>query len=113
MTLAFLVYIRSRISIQRPVLNQMDYSFGSTFVENDRFLPGFALGFKARGLYWLIENVERDTGLFDPQIENFIGYYIPVMKISRTSNLILLTPPGTFGSISKPLVSPLGTSALV
>lgn len=51
--------------------NKMEYSFGAivhnpeTGEKEDRF----GLGFKRRGTWWAVENLERDSGLFDSDVE--------------------------------------------
>lgn len=53
--------------------NKMEYSFSS--IEHD-LLTGeekddaFALGFKRRGTWWKVENLNKESGLFDAQWEN-------------------------------------------
>lgn len=63
--------------------NKMDYSFGPTTEtyteqkgtrgENDRYKvwhhSGFGLGSKKRGQFWLVENLVKPSGLFDPEFE--------------------------------------------
>jgi len=52
--------------------NKMEYSFSvirydlSTRQEID----DFALGFKHRGTWWMVENLDKDSGLLDAQVEN-------------------------------------------
>lgn len=52
--------------------NKMEYSFSSinsdpaTGLESD----SFSLGFKRRGSWWAVENLDADSGLFDAEIEN-------------------------------------------
>src|SRR5690606_8344288 len=31
---------------------------------------GFALGFKKRGTWWIVENLEKDSGMFDAEFED-------------------------------------------
>ena len=59
--------------------NKMEFSFG--FSEEDYEMVedkkvwhhfGFALGSKKRGQYWLVENLERPSGLFDEEFESLI-----------------------------------------
>ncbi|MBL7899110.1 MAG: class I SAM-dependent RNA methyltransferase, partial [Crocinitomicaceae bacterium] len=53
--------------------NKMEYSFSSicqnlkTGQEED---DAFALGFKTRGTWWKVENLDTTSGLFDEQFEN-------------------------------------------
>ncbi len=46
--------------------NKMEYSFGYDVEDN------FALGSKKRGQFYLVENLEKASGLFDPEIESFL-----------------------------------------
>ena len=53
--------------------NKMEYSFSS--IEYDLKLKdvvddAFALGFKRKGTWWMVENLEKDSGLFDKQLED-------------------------------------------
>ncbi|WP_370392410.1 23S rRNA (uracil(1939)-C(5))-methyltransferase RlmD [uncultured Winogradskyella sp.] len=52
--------------------NKMEYGFSA--IGYDRNLKTdvdeFTLGFKRRGLWWCGENLDKDSGLFDDQVEN-------------------------------------------
>lgn len=56
--------------------NKMEYSFSSivhdieTGKEHD---DAFGLGFKHRGTWWKVENLDRPSGLFDPEWETFLS----------------------------------------
>lgn len=52
--------------------NKMEYSFSAIGfdVEKQEEFDGFALGFKKRGTWWIVENLEKDSGLFDAEFEN-------------------------------------------
>ena len=52
--------------------NKMEYSFGAVVAEpgETKFLDGFALGFKKRGQWLAVEPLQRDSGLFDTELEN-------------------------------------------
>ena len=52
--------------------NKMEYSFSAIGhdVNTDEEFDGFALGFKRRGTWWKVENLEKDSGLFDAEFEN-------------------------------------------
>lgn len=61
--------------------NKMEYSFGPTTETLEPGLEadkgewkhkGFGLGSKKRGQFWLVENLEKDSGLFDAEFENLI-----------------------------------------
>lgn len=56
--------------------NKMEYSFSAIGydVEKKEEFDGFALGFKKRGTWWIVENLEKDAGLFDEEFENKIKY---------------------------------------
>lgn len=52
--------------------NKMEYSFSTLIadpVSGDEH-EGFALGFKKRGQWWSVENLDKDSGLFDEDLEN-------------------------------------------
>lgn len=58
--------------------NKMEYSFaaigrGPDADPDAEFGDGFHLGFKARGTWWAVEDLEADSGLFDPQFEGMLG----------------------------------------
>ena len=52
--------------------NKMEYSFSSIRydLETKEELDEFALGFKKRGTWWIVENLDKDSGLFDEEFEN-------------------------------------------
>lgn len=52
--------------------NKMEYSFAAIRydLETHEELDEFALGFKHRGTWWMVENLDSDSGLFDEQVEN-------------------------------------------
>lgn len=52
--------------------NKMEYSFsaiGHNLETNEEY-DGFAFGFKRRGTWWKVENLDKDCGLFDTEFEN-------------------------------------------
>lgn len=52
--------------------NKMEYSFsaiGHDPSSNEEF-DGFALGFKHRGTWWKVENLDHESGLFDEEVES-------------------------------------------
>ncbi len=52
--------------------NKMEYSFAAIRYDlhTHEELDEFALGFKHRGTWWMVENLDADSGLFDEQVEN-------------------------------------------
>lgn len=52
--------------------NKMEYSFSAIGydLEKKEEFDGFALGFKKRGTWWIVENLEKDSGMFDAEFEN-------------------------------------------
>lgn len=61
--------------IQSPVTwcyrNKMEYSFSTLLsaLETGEETAGFALGFKRRGQWWAVENLDKASGLFDEVLE--------------------------------------------
>jgi 23S rRNA (uracil1939-C5)-methyltransferase len=57
--------------------NKMEYSFAAIGRSpgddpDAEFTDGFYLGFKARGTWWAVENLDNDSGLFDPALESLM-----------------------------------------
>ena len=54
--------------------NKMDYSFSSIgyIKKNNKIVDEFSLGFKKINTWWIVENLEKDSGLFDKKWENSI-----------------------------------------
>lgn len=53
--------------------NKMEYAFSTIRydLEKEETLDDeFALGFKRRGTWWIVENLDKDSGLFDVEFEN-------------------------------------------
>lgn len=52
--------------------NKMEYGFSAIGYdrENKADIDEFTLGFKRRGVWWMGDNLEKDSGLFDKQVEN-------------------------------------------
>lgn len=52
--------------------NKMEYSFAAIRYDFEKKgdVDDFALGFKHRGTWWMVENLDADSGLFDEQVEN-------------------------------------------
>lgn len=64
--------------IQSPLIwhyrNKMDYSFSSIgyIKKTNTVVDEFSLGFKKINTWWMVENLEKDSGLFDKTWENSI-----------------------------------------
>ena len=52
--------------------NKMEYSFSEIRhdLETDEKVDDFGLGFKHRGTWWAVENLDADSGLFDALVES-------------------------------------------
>jgi 23S rRNA (uracil-5-)-methyltransferase RumA len=52
--------------------NKMEYSFSAIRYDFDlkKDVDDFAFGFKHRGTWWMVENLDKDSGLFDTDLEN-------------------------------------------
>ncbi|MCZ4409612.1 23S rRNA (uracil(1939)-C(5))-methyltransferase RlmD [Cryomorphaceae bacterium 1068] len=52
--------------------NKMEYSFAAIRFDlrEKTDVDDFALGFKHRGTWWMAENLDKDSGLFDEEFEN-------------------------------------------
>ena len=52
--------------------NKMEYSFSAIVhnPESGEKEDRFGLGFKRRGTWWAVEDLNRDSGLFDADVEN-------------------------------------------
>jgi 23S rRNA (uracil-5-)-methyltransferase RumA len=76
--------------------NKMEYSFSSIGydVEKQKEFDGFALGFKKRGTWWIVENLEKESGLFDAEFENKLK---DIRQFCINSNLPFWHPPQKVG----------------
>ena len=72
--------------------NKMEYSFSAIGydVEKKEEFDGFALGFKKRGTWWIVENLEKESGLFDAEFENHLK---EIRKFCFDSGLPAWHPP--------------------
>jgi len=58
--------------------NKMEYSFSCIehdIVEDEEIDNAFALGFKHRGTWWKVESLNKASGLFDEEWENFLSSF--------------------------------------
>ena len=79
--------------------NKMEYSFSAIVhnPESGEKEDSFGFGFKKRGTWWAVENLNGDSGLFDAQVENFM----PILrKWFENTNLPDWHPPKREGFFS-------------
>ncbi len=52
--------------------NKMEYSFSAIIhdTESGEKVDGFGFGFKRRGTWWAVENLNGDSGMFDQEVES-------------------------------------------
>lgn len=76
--------------------NKMEYSFSAIRYDLDTGdeLDEFALGFKHRGTWWMVENLDRDSGLFDAQLESQLHL---IRSWCEGTGLAAWHPPGHHG----------------
>ena len=70
--------------------NKMEYSFGPssmTVEDNIFYFQGFGLGSKKRGVYYIVENLETSSGLFDTFFEEKMHLIRKFLKKNRTFSL--------------------------
>lgn len=77
--------------------NKMEYSFSS--IEHvpetgEELDDAFALGFKRRGTWWKVENLNKPSGLFDEQWETFVG---KIQNFLKNTSLPAWHPPKKTG----------------
>lgn len=76
--------------------NKMEYSFsaiGHNIITDEEF-DGFALGFKRRGTWWKVENLDKESGLFDSEFENKLK---DIRQFCEKSDLPAWHPPKKVG----------------
>jgi 23S rRNA (uracil1939-C5)-methyltransferase len=72
--------------------NKMEYSFSAIGhnLETEEEYDGFAFGFKRRGTWWKVENLDKDSGLFDAEFENKLNQ---IRSFCEASGLPAWHPP--------------------
>ncbi|MFK7756473.1 MAG: 23S rRNA (uracil(1939)-C(5))-methyltransferase RlmD [Flavobacteriales bacterium] len=72
--------------------NKMEYSFSAIRydLETKEELDEFGLGFKKRGTWWIVENLDKDSGIFDKQFEDSMK---PVREWLISTGLPAWHPP--------------------
>lgn len=77
--------------------NKMEYSFSSIehdVISGEEKDGAFALGFKRRGTWWKVENLNKESGLFDAQWEDLL---IEVRDFLKATDLPAWHPPQKTG----------------
>lgn len=65
--------------------NKMEYSFSCIehdVANNTEIDDSFALGFKHRGTWWKVENLNKESGLFDSEWENKLHLFRDFLKLT-------------------------------
>ncbi len=72
--------------------NKMEYSFSAIRydLEEKVMVDDFGFGFKHRGTWWAVENMDRDSGLFDTEVEVEL---INIRKYLENTGLPAWHPP--------------------
>jgi 23S rRNA (uracil1939-C5)-methyltransferase len=72
--------------------NKMEYSFSEIRFDlgEEKEFDDFGLGFKHRGTWWSVENLDNDSGLFDKQFESNISR---LREFCQASGLAAWHPP--------------------
>jgi 23S rRNA (uracil1939-C5)-methyltransferase len=77
--------------------NKMEYSFSTIRhdLETDAEVDDdFALGFKHTGTWWKVENLDKDSGMFDEQLENNLKH---IREYLKNTGLPAWHPPKKIG----------------
>ena len=72
--------------------NKMEYSFSAIGFDLEKMeeYDGFAMGFKHRGTWWIVENLDQDSGLFDEEVESKLHH---LRKWMESTGLPAWHPP--------------------
>ena len=73
--------------------NKMEYSFSSIgydFYKEEVVDDTFSLGFKRKGTWWIVENLDTDSGLFDKELESRLN---EIRKYLKDTSLPAWHPP--------------------
>ena len=77
--------------------NKMEYSFSCIQYDLEKELvidDAFALGFKRKGTWWMVENLDKDSGMFDKELEDSLHQ---VRSFLEKTNLKAWHPPKKTG----------------
>lgn len=76
--------------------NKMEYSFSAIRYDHatNQSVDEFALGFKHRGSWWMVENMDKDSGMFDAAFENGLPL---IREWCISTGLTAWHPPGKHG----------------
>jgi len=73
--------------------NKMEYSFSSIGYDLKKDIvvdDSFSLGFKRKGTWWIVENLDTDSGLFDQELESCL---YKIRKYLKDTSLPAWHPP--------------------
>ena len=77
--------------------NKMEYSFSCIQYDLEKELvidDAFALGFKRKGTWWIVENLDKDSGMFDKELEDSLHQ---IRSYLEKTNLKAWHPPKKIG----------------
>ena len=77
--------------------NKMEYSFSTIkhdIHSNEELDDQFALGFKHSGTWWKVEDLDKDSGMFDQEFENKLN---EIREFLKASELPAWHPPSKIG----------------
>ena len=77
--------------------NKMEYSFSCIQYDLEKELvidDAFALGFKRKGTWWMVENLDKDSGMFDKELEDSLHQ---IRSYLKKTNLKAWHPPKKIG----------------
>jgi tRNA/tmRNA/rRNA uracil-C5-methylase (TrmA/RlmC/RlmD family) len=75
----------------------MEYSFSSIEYDLNQNIvvdEAFALGFKRKGTWWMVENLDKDSGLFDKEFEDLLNQ---IRLFLKNTGLPAWHPPKKIG----------------
>jgi len=76
--------------------NKMEYSFSAIIWDENtkKAIDGFGLGSKRRGMWWCVENLDHDSGIFDEEFEMGLS---DIKSYCESTGLSAWHPPKGFG----------------
>ena len=82
--------------------NKMEYSFSSIIFDKklSKDIDGFGLGFKKSNTWWIVENLDKDSGMFDKDWENGIKKIREYCKKTKLSAWNIPQKKGFFRNLN-------------